>query len=54
VGLTSVAAAFVAGHRDNIYRQDVVTATSGHELAGTRAGMNGTIFTSVRATPAEI
>lgn len=50
----SVAAALVAGHRDNIYRRDVVTAMSAHELAGTRAVMNGKIFTSVRATPAEI
>lgn len=51
----SVAAALVAGHRDNIYRRDVVTAMSAHELAGTRAVMNGKkFFTSVRATPAEI
>lgn len=40
----SVAAALVAGHRDNIYRRDVVTAMSAHELAGTRAVMNGKNF----------
>lgn len=49
-----VAAAFVAGHRDNIYRQDVVTAMSGHKLARTGADMNRPNFTSVRVTPAEI